>query len=310
MPRDVASRAAKLECDQGKGAGTTGLAVYLDFADSIQRLGEEVIRDRYGNLFDMYNRITDEDPYRVPMRIFPAVHYTMGGLWVDYNLMSTIPGLHVLGEANFSDHGANRLGASALMQGLADGYFVIPYTLGDYLAGTELAEVTTDHQAFDDSVHEASEHLQRLLSIQGSRTPRELHRDLGRILWDDVGMSRSAEGLEHALQEIPKLREAFWNDLTVPGDRNMLNKSLELANRIGDYMELAELMARDALDRDESCGGHFREEHQTGEGEAERNDEKFCHVSAWEYAGENKPPVMHREPLTFKYAEIKQRSYK
>ncbi len=310
VPRDVASRAAKGVCDEGRGVGESGLAVYLDFADAIERLGEQAIREKYGNLFDMYNRITAEDPYKTPMRIFPAVHYTMGGLWVDYNLMSTIPGLHVLGEANFSDHGANRLGASALMQGLADGYFVIPYTIGHYLAGTPLGSVTTDHPNFKETLADAKNRQARLLGINGSRTPREFHRDLGRVLWDRVGMSRSREGLRQALEEIPRLREAFWQDLKVPGSDETLNKNLEMAGRIGDFLELGEVMALDALERNESCGGHFREEYQSAEGEAKRDDENFAHVSCWEYQGDDKPSKLHLEPLNFEFVELKQRSYK
>ncbi len=272
VPRDVASRNAKAVCDEGRGVGDSGLAVYLDFADAIKRLGVDVIKGRYGNLFDMYTKITDDDPYRVPMRIYPAIHYTMGGLWVDYNLMSTIPGLHVLGEANFSDHGANRLGASALMQGLADGYFVIPYTLAHYLGGTPLPAVTTDHDAFREAETSVQAHINRLLSVKGSRTPRQLHRELGAVLWDDVGMARSAPGLRRALERIPRLRDEFWQNVSVPGPKNNLNKNLEYAGRVADYLEFAELLALDALHRTESCGGHFREESQTPDGEALRDD--------------------------------------
>ncbi len=310
VPRDVASRAAKAVCDEGRGVGETGLSVYLDFADAIKRLGKDAIADKYDNLFEMYNRITADDPYEVPMRIYPAVHYTMGGLWVDYNLMSTIPGLHILGEANFSDHGANRLGASALMQGLADGYFVIPYTIGHYLASTSLPKVSPGDDAFRAGLAEATARQDRLLGIQGSRTPKEFHRELGRILWDSVGMSRNADGLKTALKEIPKLREEFWNDLKVPGTAATLNKNLEMAGRIGDYLELAEVIALDALERNESCGGHFREEYQTPEGEAARNDDDYSHVSCWEYQGENKTPKLHKEELAFEFVELKQRSYK
>ncbi len=310
VPRDVASRASKQVCDDGRGVGETGLAVFLDFADAIQRLGEPVVRDRYGNLFDMYNRITGEDPYQSPMRIFPAVHYTMGGLWVDYNLMSTIPGLHILGEANFSDHGANRLGASALMQGLADGYFVIPYTIGDYLAGTPLGSVNTNDEAFRETAAGVKSRIDTLLGIKGSRTPKEFHRELGRILWDQVGMARNADGLKQAIGEISDLRQEFWQDLELPGSNDMLNKNLEFAGRLADYLELGELMALDALERDESCGGHFREEHQSPEGEALRNDEEYSYVAAWEYAGENNTPVLHKEDLEFEFVELKQRSYK
>ncbi|MGH9162329.1 MAG: fumarate reductase/succinate dehydrogenase flavoprotein subunit, partial [Vicinamibacteraceae bacterium] len=273
VPRDVASRAAKGVCDEGRGVGETGLAVYLDFTDAIKRLGATVIRQRYGNLFDMYQKITDESPYRVPMHIYPAVHYTMGGLWVDYNLMSTIPGLHVLGEANFSDHGANRLGASALMQGLGDGYFIAPYTLPNYLAGVSLEPMTTDHDAFKEAEQAVQQRIDRLLAVRGSRTPREFHRELGRALWDNVGMSRNADSLTHALTVIPRLRDEFWQDVRVPGEPNNLNKNLEYAGRVADYLEFAEVMALDALERAESCGGHFREEFQTPDGEALRDDE-------------------------------------
>ena len=303
VPRDVASRAAKLVCDEGQGVGETGLAVYLDFADSIHRLGKDVIKQRYGNLFDMYQKITDDNPYEVPMRIFPAVHYTMGGLWVDYNLMSTIPGLHVLGEANFSDHGANRLGASALMQGLADGYFVIPYTLSHYLASTTLPKVTTDHDAFAQAASNAQGQITRLLTIKGNKTPRELHRQLGRVVWDYVGMSRTADGLKKALTEIPQLRDEFWQNVSVPGEPNNMNKNLEYAGRVADYLEFAELLALDALKREESCGGHFREEYQTPDNEAQRDDEHFAHAAAWEFTGVGQTPVRHVEPLSFEYVK-------
>jgi len=310
VPRDVASRAAKAVCDEGRGAGDTGLSVYLDFGDAIQRLGRDVIAERYGNLFDMYTRITDEDPYQVPMRIFPAVHYTMGGLWVDYNLMSTIPGLHVLGEANFSDHGANRLGASALMQGLADGYFVIPYTLGHYLASTALPPVSTDHDAFTEASAGVQSRIDRLLAVKGAKTPRQLHRELGAVLWDEVGMGRTAVGLRRAVARIPQLREEFSQNVSVPGDANNLNKNLEYAGRVADYLEFAELLAADALHRTESCGGHFREESQTPEGEALRDDERFSYVAAWEFTGVGKPATLHQEPLEFDYVKPSQRSYK
>jgi succinate dehydrogenase / fumarate reductase flavoprotein subunit len=310
VPRDVASRAAKLVTDEGRGVGETGLAVYLDFADAINRLGKDVIKQRYGNLFDMYQKITDDNPYEVPMRIFPAVHYTMGGLWVDYNLMSTIPGLHVLGEANFSDHGANRLGASALMQGLADGYFVIPYTLAHYLASTSLPKVTAEHDAFVEAASNAQAQITRLLSVKGSKTPRELHRQLGRVLWDYVGMSRTAEGLKKALTEIPTLRDEFWQNVSVPGETSNMNKNLEYAGRVADYLEFAELLALDALERHESCGGHFREEYQTPDGEAARNDAEFAHAAAWEFTGVGNRPVRHVEPLQFEYVKPSQRSYK
>ena len=310
VPRDVASRNAKAVCDEGRGIGDTGLAVYLDFKAAIERFGHKTIEERYGNLFEMYNLITDEDAYEVPMRIYPAIHYTMGGLWVDYNLMSTIPGLHVLGEANFSDHGANRLGASALMQGLSDGYFVIPYTIGDYLAGTELQKVDTENDAFKEAVNDASERDNKLLSIKGNKTVKEFHRDIGNILWDSVGMSRDKAGLEKAINEIPKLREEFWQNVKVAGEKETLNKNLEFAGRVADYMELAELMAYDALSRNESCGGHFREESQTDEGEALRDDENFSFVSAWEFKGLGKQWEMHKEPLEFENVTPTQRSYK
>jgi succinate dehydrogenase / fumarate reductase flavoprotein subunit len=310
VPRDVASRNAKGVCDEGRGVGDSGLAVYLDFSDAIHRLGSEVIRARYGNLFDMYRQITDEDPYRVPMRIYPAIHYTMGGLWVDYNLMSTIPGLHVLGEANFSDHGANRLGASALMQGLADGYFVIPYTLADYLGSTVFDAVTTEHPAFAESQADVQGRIDRLLSVKGSKTPRQLHRELGRLLWDDVGMARNDEGLRRALRTIPQIRDEFWQNVSVPGPQNNLNKNLEYAGRVADYLEFAEVLALDALHRTESCGGHFREESQTPDGEARRDDVNFSYVAAWEFQGVGKPPALHQEPLSFEYVKPTQRSYK
>jgi len=310
VPRDVASRNAKSVCDEGRGVGDSGLAVYLDFADAITRLGVTVIRGRYGNLFDMYKKITDEDPYKVPMRIYPAIHYTMGGLWVDYNLMSTIPGLHVLGEANFSDHGANRLGASALMQGLADGYFVIPYTLAHYLGSTPLPTVTTDHDAFKESESYVRANIERLLSVKGAKTPRQLHRELGAVLWDDVGMARNEAGLRKALARIPELREEFWQNVSVPGPHSMLNKNLEYAGRVADYLEFAELLTLDALHRRESCGGHFREESQTADGEAKREDEHFSYVAAWEFQGVGVPARLHKEPLTFEYVKPTQRSYK
>src|SRR5690606_21981840 len=310
VPRDVASRNAKFVCDEGRGVGESGLAVYLDFRDAIERLGRDVIKARYGNLFDMYRKITDEDPYEVPMRIYPAIHYTMGGLWVDYNLMSTIPGLHVLGEANFSDHGANRLGASALMQGLADGYFIIPHTIAHYIASTPLEKVTTDHEAFAEAENNVRQRIDRLLSIKGSETPRSLHRRLGKLLWDYVGMSRNEAGLKKALEEIPKLREEFWQNVSVPGDANYVNKNLEYAGRVADYLEFAELLTIDALHRTESCGGHFREESQTPDGEALRDDERFSYVAAWEYNGVGQAPTLHEEPLVFEYVTPTQRSYK
>jgi succinate dehydrogenase / fumarate reductase, flavoprotein subunit len=312
VPRDVASRNAKMVTDEGMGVGDSGLAVYLDFRDAIKRDGEDVIRSKYGNLFDMYQNITDENPYKVPMRIFPAVHYTMGGLWVDYDLMSNIPGLFVAGEANFSDHGANRLGASALMQGLSDGYFIIPYTIGDYIAGNDLPKVSTDHDAFKEAEATASDQLDKLLSIQGEKTIIEFHRELGKIMWDKVGISRSREGLESAVEEIRALRDEFWQNVRVPGEKNYYNKYLEFAARVADYFELAELMALDALDRNESCGCHLRDEYQTGEGEAIRNDEDYAYVSAWEYLGLNGKleTKLHKELLEFEFVELKQRSYK
>ena len=309
-PRDIASRAAKEACDDGRGVGPGGRGVYLDFADAIKRLGKAAIEERYGNLFEMYQRITDEDPYSRPMRIYPAVHYTMGGLWVDYNLMSSIPGLHVLGEANFSDHGANRLGASALMQGLADGYFVIPYTIGDYLARTKLAKVTTDHPEFVAAKQAVEERTKKLLSINGTRTVDSFHRELGKIMWDKCGMARDATGLKQALVEIPKLRAEFWRNVKVPGTGTELNQSLEKAGRVADFLEFAELMCLDALEREESCGGHFRTEYQTADGEAQRNDEKFAYVAAWEYTGEGKPPILNKEPLAFENVHLSTRSYK
>jgi succinate dehydrogenase / fumarate reductase, flavoprotein subunit len=310
VPRDVASRNAKAVCDEGRGVGESGLAVYLDFTDAISRLGVDVIRGRYGNLFDMYTKITDENPYKVPMRIYPAIHYTMGGLWVDYNLMSTVPGLHVLGEANFSDHGANRLGASALMQGLADGYFVIPYTLAHYLGGTSLPAVTIEHDAFGEAEASVQSQINRLLSVKGAKTPRQLHRELGAILWDDVGMARNEAGLRKALARIPELRNEFWQNVSVPGPENNLNKNLEYAGRVADYLEFAELLALDALHRTESCGGHFREESQTPDGEARRDDEHFSYVAAWDFGGVGAPPTLHTEPLAFEYVKPTQRSYK
>ena len=310
VPRDVASRAAKAICDKGRGVGPTGLGVYLDFADAIERLGEKTIRERYGNLFDMYSRITDEDPYRVPMRIYPAVHYVMGGLWVDYGLMSTMPGLFVLGEANFSDHGANRLGASALMQGLADGYFIIPYTIGHYLASSAPNSVGPDHEEFKRVEDEVKERTRRLLAIDGKRTVDKFHRELGKLMWDFCGMSRDRQGLIEALEKIPALRQEFWEDVRVLGANEELNPSLEKAGRVADFLELAELMCRDALERDESCGCHFREDHQTPDGEALRNDEDFSHIAAWEYKGQDRPPVHHKEPLMFEFVTPTQRSYK
>jgi succinate dehydrogenase / fumarate reductase flavoprotein subunit len=310
VPRDVASRAAKQACDEGRGVGETGLGVYLDFAESIKRLGRSSIEERYGNLFEMYERITGENPYETPMRIYPAIHYTMGGLWVDYQLMSTIPGLFVLGEANFSDHGANRLGASALMQGLSDGYFVIPYTLGNYLASNKLVNVDTSAPEFQAVTAEVNEGVSRLLSIKGRRTVTSFHRQLGKIIWDYCGMARNAEGLRHAIAQVRALREEFWRDVNVPGSGDDLNQQLENAGRVADFFELGELMCVDALERNESCGGHFREEFQTEDGEALRDDENYQYVAAWEYKGPNAPHELLKEPLEFEYVHPAQRSYK
>lgn len=309
-PRDIASRAAKEVCDEGRGVGPGGRGVYLDFADAINRLGEDLIRERYGNLFEMYERITDENPYKVPMRIYPAVHYTMGGLWVDYNLMSTVPGLHVAGEANFSDHGANRLGASALMQGLADGYFVLPNTIGDYLASNKLEPVSADAPEVKAAVADVQARTTRLLSVNGTRTVASFHRELGKIMWEYCGMARNAAGLTKALELIPKLRAEFWKDVKVPGSGADLNQTLEYAGRVADFMELGELMCRDALHRNESAGGHFRLEYQTPDGEALRNDDDFAYVAAWEYAGDGAAPILNKEPLVFENIKLSQRSYK
>jgi succinate dehydrogenase / fumarate reductase flavoprotein subunit len=309
-PRDIASRAAKQVCDEGRGVGPTKLGVYLDFGDAIRRLGEDAIREKYGNLFEMYERITDENPYRVPMRIFPAVHYTMGGLWVDYNLMTTLPGLHVAGEANFSDHGANRLGASALMQGLADGYFVLPSTIGNYLAATKLDKIPPDHPDVRRTEADVAGRNHALLNIKGKRTTTSFHRELGKIMWDECGMARNDAGLRRALAAIPALREEFWQNVSVLGDGEALNPSLEHAGRLADFLELAELMCQDALERRESCGGHFREEYQTDDGEAVRDDRNFCHVAAWEYNGPDRPPTRHVEPLHFENVHLATRSYK
>ncbi len=310
VPRDIASRAAKQVCDEGRGVGPGGLGVFLDFSDAIRRVGREVIEERYGNLFEMYEKITGEDPYTMPMRIYPAVHYAMGGLWVDYQLMSTVPGLFVLGEANFSDHGANRLGASALMQGLADGYFVIPYTIGDYLAGHFGEKLTTDSAAFGEAEEGVRNQVTRLLSIRGKRTVDSFHRELGQLLWQQCGMARSADGLRSALQRIPELRQEFWSDVNVLGSGETLNQSLEKAGRVADFLELGELLCRDALHRNESCGGHFREEYQTPEGEAKRDDERFMYVAAWQWTGEGSAQQLHKEPLEFEHVKPSQRSYK
>ncbi len=311
-PRDISSRAAKQVCDEGRGISATGRGVYLDFADAIQRLGKDVVTDRYGNLFEMYERITGENPYERPMMIYPASHYTMGGLWVDYNLMSTIPGLHVLGEANFSDHGANRLGASALMQGLADGYFVIPYTIGDFFAnyGGKLAKIDEKHPEFKKSEQEVSDRINKLLNIKGKRTPTSFHKELGGLMWNNCGMARNEKGLKEALEKIPQIREEFWKNLNVPGESSNINVALERANRVADYLEFTELVVWDALEREESCGGHFREEYQTEDGEAKRNDEKFAHVGVWEYKGVGNKPERGQEELTFENVELAVRSYK
>ncbi len=309
-PRDISSRSAKEVCDEGRGVGPGGLGVYLDFADAIKRLGLSVVRERYGNLFDMYEKITGENAYDVPMRIYPAVHYTMGGSWVDYNLMSSLPGLFVVGEANFSDHGANRLGASALMQGLADGYFVLPYTIGNYFASTKPAKVATSHPEFKKAEEAIRQFTNRLLSIKGKRTPTSLHRELGKLLWEKCGMARNEAGLKEALKRIPELRQEFWKNVNVTGENGDLNQSLEYAGRVADFMEFAELLCTDALHRQESCGGHFREEFQTPEGEAKRDDEHFSYVAAWEYQGLDKAPVLHKEQLVYEEVHMSTRSYK
>ncbi|MEE8116837.1 MAG: fumarate reductase/succinate dehydrogenase flavoprotein subunit [Gemmatimonadales bacterium] len=309
-PRDVASRRAREMVDSGRGIGQERNGVYLDFRDAIQRLGREAVAERYGNLFDMYRQITGENPYVVPMRIYPAPHYTMGGIWVDYNLMSTVPGLHVIGEANFSDHGANRLGASALMQGLADGYFILPYTIGDYLAQTKFDPVDESHAAFREVELQVEALTKRLLDVNGSSSVDTFHRELGRVMWDRCGMSRNESGLKEALAKIPEIRERFWRDVRVTGTGESLNQELERAGRVADFLEFAELICVDALDRNESCGGHFREEHQTDDGEAKRNDDRFAHVSVWEYTGRGNAPALHKEPLEFEYVQLAQRSYK
>ncbi len=309
-PRDIASRSAKEACDAGRGVGESGQGVYLDFKDAIGRLGEDTIRQRYGNLFHMYEKITGDNPYQVPMRIYPAPHYTMGGLWVDYNLMSSLPGLFVIGEANFSDHGANRLGASALMQGLADGYFVLPYTIGNYLASAKLGSVSGSSSEFTGATKGVEDQTKKLLSINGKRSPDSIHKELGRIMWEKCGMGRTEAGLKEALKIIPALREEFWNNVSVLGTGSELNIMLEKAGRLADFLEFAELMCRDALERNESCGGHFREDHQTDEGEAKRNDDDYSHVSAWEYKGPDKNPILHKEPLVFDNVKLATRSYK
>ena len=311
VPRDVASRAAKERCDAGFGVNSTGLAVFLDFKDAINRLGKDVIEAKYGNLFQMYEKITDDNPYEVPMMIYPAIHYSMGGVWVDYELQTTIPGLFATGESNFSDHGANRLGASALMQGLADGYFVLPYTIQNYLADEiNTPRFATDTPEFDSAEDEVKEQLEKLMSIKGRQSVDTLHKRLGRIMWDFVGMARNKEGLKTAIEELRELREEFWNDVKIPGELNDLNPELQKATRLADFLELGELMAKDALLREESCGGHFREEYQTGEGEALRNDKDFTFVAAWEFKGVDKEPALHKEPIIFENIEVKQRNYK
>ncbi len=309
-PRDISSRSAKEVCDDGRGVGPGGLGVYLDFSDAISRLGLETIRERYGNLFEMYERITGEDAYKTPMRIYPALHYTMGGLWVDYNLMSNLPGLHVIGEANFSDHGANRLGASALMQGLADGYFVLPYTIGAYLADLTHKRPSTGHPEFHKVETEVEERTKTLLAINGERSVQSIHKELGKLMWNDAGMARNRKGLKEAIAKIPEIREEFWDNVRVPGDGKEINQELEKAGRLADFLEFGELLCRDALDREESCGGHFREEYQTEEGEALRDDENFSYVSAWEYRGEAQEPVRHKEPLVYEEVKMATRSYK
>ena len=308
-PRDIASRAAKEVCDEGRGVGPYGLGVYLDFADAIGRLGRDMIADRYGNLFEMYERITGENPYDTPMRIYPAVHYTMGGLWVDYGLMSTIPGLFVAGEANFSDHGANRLGASALMQGLADGYFILPYTVGNYLASVKPDGIGEDHAAVRAAVADVEQRIAKLLNTHGKRTVASIHRELGELMWQDCGMARNKAGLERAIVRIPELREEFWRNVNVPGSAESVNVALEHAGRVVDFLELAELICRDALHREESCGGHFRTEHQTSDGEALRRDDAYCYVAAWEWNGDQSW-TLHKEPLHFENVQLATRSYK
>ncbi|MBC8256383.1 MAG: fumarate reductase/succinate dehydrogenase flavoprotein subunit [Candidatus Marinimicrobia bacterium] len=310
VPRDVASRRAKEMCDKGHGVGPTKLAVYLDFEDVMQRNGKDWVSEKYGNLFDMYKQITGENPYETPMKIYPAVHYTMGGLWVDYNLMSTVPGLHILGEANFSDHGANRLGASALMQGLADGYFIIPYTIGDYLARGGLQDINSSHEAFKTAEKNIQTNLEKMMAIKGTKTVDDIHKELGKIMWEYVGMARNKEGLNKALDLIPQLREEFWSNVSIPGGLNEFNPELEKASRLADFLELGELMARDALNREESCGGHFREEYQTSENEAKRNDNDFAYVAAWEFKGANNKPELHKEDLIFDEVGLTTRSYK
>jgi succinate dehydrogenase / fumarate reductase flavoprotein subunit len=311
VPRDVASRAAKERCDAGYGVGPTGYAVYLDFKTAIERMGTQQIEEKYGNLFQMYQKITGDDPYKTPMKIYPAVHYCMGGLWVDYHLSTTVPGLFSIGESNFSDHGANRLGASALMQGLADGYFVLPYTIGDYLADDiRTGPIPTDHQAFQEAEDRVNDRLSKLLNNDGSKPVDHFHKELGKVIWDYCGMSRTKEGLEHAKEEVRRIRKEFWENVKVPGSDKEMNQELEKAGRVADFLELGELMCEDALEREESCGGHFREEHQTEEGEAKRDDKNYARVSAWEHKGDEEAPKLHKEKLNFENIEVKQRSYK
>jgi succinate dehydrogenase / fumarate reductase flavoprotein subunit len=309
-PRDISSRAAKEVCDEGRGVGPGGRGVYLDFADAIQRIGEAAVRERYGNLFDMYEKITGENAYQAPMRIYPAVHYTMGGLWVDYDLMSTVPGLFVLGEANFSDHGANRLGASALMQGLADGYFIVPYTIGNYFATAKTPKPRADDPAFKQAVAEMDALTKKMLSINGSRTVNSFHKELGTLMWEKCGMARDEKGLRELLAQIPKIREEFWKNVKITGKNEELNQTLEHAGRVADFLEFAELLCLDALERRESCGGHFRAEFQTEDGEAKRDDEHFAYVAGWEYAGPGKPPILNKEPLVYEEVHMSTRSYK
>lgn len=309
-PRDISSRSAKEVCDHGYGVGETGRGVYLDFLEAIQRLGKEVIEERYGNLFDMYQKNTAENPYERPMRIYPAPHYAMGGLWVDYHLMSNLPGLFVVGEANFSDHGANRLGASALMQGLADGYFILPYTVGDYFASNKKFKPSTDHSEFRKSEKETEENIKKLLAIRGNRAPDSFHKELGHLLWENCGMARNAKGLEETRSKIPAIREEFWKNVNVLGEFGNFNQNIEKAGRVADYLEFAELLCLDALERKESCGSHFREEYKTAEGEAQRNDANFCYVAAWEFTGTNTPPALHKEPLVFENVSLVERNYK
>jgi succinate dehydrogenase / fumarate reductase flavoprotein subunit len=309
-PRDISSRAAKEACDAGRGVGEGGRGVYLDFSDAIKRLGEKLIKERYGNLFDMYHHITNENPYKTPMRIYPAVHYCMGGLWVDYHLMSNIPGLFVLGEANFSDHGANRLGASALMQGLADGYFIAPYTISNYLASTKPGEYSADSQEAKKTLADVQDRINKILNIHGKRSPMSFHRELGKVVWDYCGMARSKQSLETALKRIPEIREEFWRNVSVPGSGESFNQGLEYALRVSDFLEFAELLAEDAMAREESCGAHFREEYQTEDGEAKRNDADYAYVSAWEYKGPGNKPQLHKENLSFENVHLAVRSYK